>query len=115
MKSDGDVQSLADALNRALEDTNIQVEACLNGKAVGLTDVRVFAVEHIKGLEFESVFFVGVDQLQRAHPDLYDKYLYVGATRAATYLGFTCEQALPEPLSRLRSTFASNWRTGYES
>ena len=26
-------------------------------------DVRVFDIQHIKGLEFEAVFFVGVDRL----------------------------------------------------
>ena len=73
------------------------------------TDVRVFAVEFIKGLEFESVFFVGVDRLMQTYPDLYDKYLYVGATRAATYLGFTCEESLPVSRSALRSLFVGRW------
>jgi hypothetical protein len=110
VKDDNEIPSLADALNRALEDTNIQVEACLDGKAVGQeTDVRVFAVEHIKGLEFESVFFVGVDRVMNSYPDLCDKYLYVGATRAATYLGFTCDQAMPAALSLLRPMFVSDW------
>jgi hypothetical protein len=110
VKDDQDVKPLAEAINRALEDSNIQVEACLGGKAVGQeTDVRVFAVEFIKGLEFESVFFVGIDRLIDAYPDLYDKYLYVGATRAATYLGFTCDESLPDSLSSLRSMFVSDW------
>jgi hypothetical protein len=110
VKDDQEIQSLAEALNRALQDDNIQVEGCLGGKAVGQeTDVRVFAVQHIKGLEFESVFFVGLDRLMQAHPDLYDKYLYVGATRAATYFGLTCEQALPQSLSALRPMFVSGW------
>jgi DNA helicase IV len=110
VKDDHEVQPIADALGRALEDSNIQVEACLNGKAVGQeTDVRVFAVEYIKGLEFESVFFVGVDSLMNAYPEIYDKYLYVGATRAATYLGFTCQESLPGSLAALRSKFVAGW------
>jgi len=110
VKDDQDVQPIADALGRALEDTNIEVEACLGGKAVGQeTDVRVFAVEYIKGLEFEAVFFVGVDHLAQVHADLYDKYLYVGTTRAATYLGFTCEGSLPHPLSALHAMFVQGW------
>lgn len=110
VKDDQDVQPVAEALGHVLEDSNIEVEACLGGKAVGQeTKVRVFAVEYIKGLEFEAVFFVGVDNLAQAHPDLYDKYLYVGATRAATYLGFTCAHSLPHPLSTLRNMFISNW------
>jgi len=110
VKDDQEVQPIADALGRALEDTNIEVEACLGGKAVGQeTDVRVFAVEYIKGLEFEAVFFVGVDHLAQVHADLYDKYLYVGTTRAATYLGFTCEGSLPHPLSALHTMFVQGW------
>jgi hypothetical protein len=110
VNKDPEVQPLAEALGRALEDSNIQVEACINGKVVGREiDVRVFAVEYIKGLEFESVFFVGVDRLKYEYPELYDKYLYVGATRAATYLGLTCEESLPDSLSALRSMFATSW------
>jgi DNA helicase IV len=110
VKDDQEVQPIADALGRALEDTNIEVEACLGGKAVGQeTDVRVFAVEYIKGLEFEAVFFVGVDHLAQVHADLYDKYLYVGTTRAATYLGFTCEGSLPHPLSAVHTMFVQGW------
>jgi len=61
------------------------------GQTVGQdNDVRVFDVQHIKGLEFEAVFFVDVDELAERLPTLFDRYLYVGATRAATYLGLTC-------------------------
>ena len=36
----------------------MQVSACPDGKVVGQeTAVRVFDVQHIKGLEFEAVFF----------------------------------------------------------
>jgi len=69
----------------------------------------VFAIQHIKGLEFEAVFFVGVDKLAAIHPELFDKYLYVGITRAATYLGMTCAGKLPSTLEPLRRMFASRW------
>lgn len=75
---------------------------CVDGQSLGVDrDVRVFSVEHVKGLEFEAVFFVGVDVLAEQMLDLFGKYLYVGATRAATYLGLTCEGKLPEPISSL--------------
>ena len=77
------VQVVADSLNKLLEDANIRAKACPNGEVIGReTEVRVFAIEHIKGLEFESAFFVGLDILADDEPDLFDKYLYVGATRA---------------------------------
>jgi DNA helicase IV len=72
-------------------------------------DVRVFDIQHIKGLEFEAVFFVGVDRLASSQPELFDKYLYVGTTRAATYLGMTCDGSLPTALEPLRGMFAEHW------
>jgi DNA helicase IV len=110
VNSEEEVRPLAAALNAALEDDNVRVEACPDGQVVGQdTDVRVFHVEHIKGLEFESVFFVGVDRLVALKPGLFDKYLYVGITRAATYLGVTCEGMLPHQIAGLRSHFGSDW------
>ena len=106
------MQPIADALNAALLEYNIQVSPCPQGQVMGNdNDVRVFAVEHIKGLEFEAVFFVGVDRLAELHPELFDKYLYVGTTRAATYLGITCDGVLPAPIARLRDFFVPSWES----
>ncbi|MGF6296379.1 ATP-binding domain-containing protein [Paraburkholderia youngii] len=110
VKSEADVEPLAKALNAALVEHNIQVDACREGQAVGQqNNVRVFDIQHIKGLEFEAVFFVAVDQLAAQRPALFDKFLYVGTTRAATYLGLTCEGSLPIPLDSLREHFAGDW------
>ena len=88
----------------------MQVVACPKGQVMGQDrDVRVFDVEHIKGLEFEAVFFIGIDRLARRQPDLFDKYLYVGTTRAATYLGITCDDVLPNSISALRDMFIFDW------
>ena len=84
--------------------------ACHEGQAVSLeSNVRVFDIRHIKGLEFEAVFFVSVDKLAIQQPTLFDKYLYVGTTRAATYLGMTCEGALPQTIEVLRPHFGLHW------
>ena len=72
-------------------------------------NVRVFDIQHIKGLEFEAVFFVAIDRLASSRPDLFDKYLYVGTTRAATYLGITCEGVLPTGIEDLRPHFCEGW------
>lgn len=104
------VRSVAEALKRAVEDQNIQVIPCPDGQVRGRDSaVRVFNVQHIKGLEFEAVFFVGIDKLAESHPDLFEKYLYVGATRAATYFGMTCERDFPEKLSSIREVFQETW------
>ncbi|WP_223494908.1 ATP-binding domain-containing protein [Stenotrophomonas indicatrix] len=106
-----DVAPVAEALNNALSEHNIQVIACREGQAVGQeSNVRVFDIQHIKGLEFEAVFFVGIDQLATLHPALFDKYLYVGTTRAATYLGVTCQGTLPSVIECLRPHFCRDWR-----
>lgn len=62
-----------------------------------------------EGLEFEAVFFVGVDKLAESHPDLFEKYLYVGATRAATYFGMTCEKEFPAKIDSIQGLFQGNW------
>jgi hypothetical protein len=41
---------------------------------------------------------------------LFDKYLYVGTTRAATYLGMICQGVLPASIENLRLHFGSNWQ-----
>ena len=68
-------------------------------KSVGeAKEVRVFDVKHIKGLEFEAVFVVGIDHLAERLPVLFDRYLYVAVSRAATYLAVTSEGKLPQRL-----------------
>lgn len=110
VNSEAEVEPVARALNDALSDQNIQVVACREGQAVGQeSNVRVFDIQHIKGLEFEAVFFVGIDQLAAARPELFDKFLYVGATRAAQYLGMTCTAVLPPALEPLRKHFGATW------
>ena len=110
VSTEKEVRPLAKALDDALADQNISVEPCINGLAHSQDNaVRVFDVQHIKGLEFEAVFFVSLDRLEKIYPDLFNKYLYVGATRAATYLGITCEQELPSDMTELKESFEEKW------
>jgi DNA polymerase III delta prime subunit len=111
VNSEAEVAPVAEALNAALEEHNIQVVAFPQGRVMGQdNDVRVFDVQHIKGLEFEAVFFIAIDRLATLQPKLFDKYLYVGTTRAATYLGLTCEKALPTAIETLRPMFVHDWK-----
>jgi DNA helicase IV len=105
------VEPLAKALDAALAERSIRAVACSNGQTVGQdNDVRVFDVQYIKGLEFEAVFFVGVDELSERVPDLFDKFLYVGTTRAATFLGWTTRGSdLPKAIQPLESLFQERW------
>ena len=113
VNSEAEVGKVAEKLNAALLEDNLKAVACAMGQAVGQDDdVRVFDIRHIKGLEFEAVFFIAVDRLVASKPTLFDKYLYVGTTRAATYLGITCEDKLPPVLEHLRPHFGTDWRLG---
>lgn len=110
VNGEAEVKRMATALNERLERLNLQAIPCEDGKALGEgNEVRVFDVRHIKGLEFEAVFFAGVDRLATERPELFERYLYVGATRAATYLGLACYEQMPGSLDSLRSSFEKKW------
>lgn len=110
VNSELEVKPMADKLSHYLASINLSAVACEKGNALGEgTDVRVFDIQHIKGLEFEAVFFAGVDKLAIDNPSLFDRFLYVGATRAATYLGMVCNGELPEKLQTLRASFDTSW------
>ncbi|MBR0848435.1 ATP-binding domain-containing protein [Bradyrhizobium diazoefficiens] len=106
---DGRVAPLAQALQTALAPWNFVVKGRLQDSTVGdPREVRVFDVNNVKGMEFEAVFFVSIDDLASRVPDLFARFLYVGLTRAATYLGVTCEGSLPPSLSTIRRHFAAD-------
>lgn len=108
---DGDekIDPLVEAIRPLLAEHNTQIVACHQGRVVGdEQEVRVFDIDYIKGLEFEAVFIVGLDALAMRVPDLFDRYLYVGVTRAATFLAVTCNQQLPSTLEFVRPFLTSS-------
>jgi hypothetical protein len=105
-----DVIPVAHALSARLASHNLRAVPCSHGQLNGTgNDVRVFDLQHIKGLEFEAVFFIAADDLVRQRPQLFAKFLYVGATRAATYLGISCRGSLPAQLAGLRPHFRGSF------
>jgi superfamily I DNA/RNA helicase len=103
-----DVKPLAKRLEELLD--SIPVSAHEEAGNLGRDEeVRVFPVHHVKGLEFEAAFFVGVDQLRHDVPELFQRYLYVGSTRAATFLGFAANNKMPSEIMDLRDSFVSAW------
>jgi hypothetical protein len=108
---DGDdlIDPLVNATQSILVERNIPFVGCKEGRVVGdAREVRVFDIQHIKGLEFEAVFFVGIDGLAKRIPDLFQRFFYVGVTRAATYLGLTCDGVLPRRLEPVRLHFRTD-------
>jgi hypothetical protein len=105
-----EVELLSENLNAGLSAYGINVTACRNGQIhERKSSVTVIDIRQMKGLEFEATFFVEVDRFARVEPALFEEYFYVGITRAATYLGITCGQKLPEQLESLREHFADTW------
>lgn len=104
-------EELASALDQALRPFNLKAKAYASGETIGQSnDVRVFPVSDIKGLEFEAVFFVDVDQLAEQEPELFDRYIYVGATRAASFLGLTASgPRLPSVLASRGLSYGQSW------
>jgi hypothetical protein len=107
---DGDerIDPLVQRLKPLLAAHNLAIVGCPGGRVVGdEREVRVFDVRFIKGLEFEAVFFVAVDRLEESLGPLFGHLFYVGASRAATYLGVTAEGHLPGALAAARDHFST--------
>ncbi|MBK8813202.1 MAG: ATP-binding domain-containing protein [Acidobacteria bacterium] len=95
--TESDIDPAHKILKEALNEYSIDVEPCKLGKILGTgSNIRVFSIEFIKGLEFEGVFYIDIDRSYEHHPELVDKYLYVGLTRATTFLGVTYADKIPE-------------------
>lgn len=109
--SEDDVQAIHDQLKGYLGEESIESEACHDGRILGTkAKVRVFNVQYIKGLEFEAVFFVGLDRIASLFPELISRYVYVGLTRARNFLAVTYETSFPSELAMVESEFAaSTW------
>jgi superfamily I DNA/RNA helicase len=111
--SEEEVAPLADLLREPLlEAYGIETEACLDGRILGTqTKVRVFSVQFIKGLEFEAVFFIGADRMAKIAPSLVERFLYVGLTRARSFLGVTTTSGFPSELAHVSNFFTHNsWK-----
>ena len=50
--------------------------------------IRVYPIDVVKGMEFDVVFFHNIDSTSLT-PDLVKRYIYVGVSRAAFFLGIT--------------------------
>jgi hypothetical protein len=112
------VSKVADALkkNELLLTNGIEVKACLGESDLGSADfVRVFKINLIKGMEFETVFFIDVDTYYDDEIAILDKLIYVGVSRATYYLGITLEKVFPSSLISVKELFfTGNWNKNIE-
>ncbi len=91
-----------------LEDESIEVVDCSRGDTLSSKDtVRIFPIDLVKGMEFEVAFFHNVEELSSS---MVERYLYVGLSRAAFFLGVTSSKKgrLWETVGDLFSE--GNWR-----
>jgi len=111
VSDDSDIDQLYNMISEPLAENNLQVEKCKDGKILSTdSKIRIFSVEYIKGLEFEAVFFLDIDDIYLWKPNLIEKYLYVGLTRAGSFLGVTYKNKFPETLEFIREYFVeADW------
>lgn len=96
---------VADALNAcsSLRDYGLSAEACIGEGNLGDAQrIRVLNLKLIKGMEFDCVFFMDIDQYESNDIELLDKYVYVGISRARHFLAITCVNRYPECLNSIK-------------
>lgn len=107
--NEGQAREMATMLGEALESKGaaLDARACPDGIMTAADEgVHVIPVQFVKGLEFEGVFFAGLDDNNIAREqDLIERYLYVGVTRAAQFLAVICRNEFPERLACVRDHF----------
>lgn len=109
------IDPIASRLRGLLEPTGIEVDASPNGAFLGNPSrIRVFPVTAIKGLEFEAVFYVDLDIMAKLQPELIDKYVYVGLSRARSFLGVTYRDAFPNEIREISDNFVERDRFSSE-
>lgn len=109
---ESDVRPVADLLREPIREAySIETEECLEGRILGTqAKVRVFSVQFIKGLEFEAVFFVGADHMAKRASGFVERFLYVGLTRARSFLAVTTDGQFPKELAHVVNHFKeSTW------
>ena len=85
-----------------LEETDFAVDngiGVVDGSAGNVlassNQIRVYPINVVKGMEFDVVFFHNIDKNSVVN-DMIKRYIYVGVSRAAFFLGVTLENESPD-------------------
>lgn len=111
---ESDIDRAYDIISDKLNEFSIDIDKCPGGVLGSGSQVRIFSIEYIKGLEFEGVFLLNIDEIEKKQPDLLIQYLYVGLTRATTYLSATYETEFPESIGFIEEDFKEGTWQLYE-
>ena len=98
MNNKNDISDFVDALRETdfIDDTGIEVINGSEGNVLASkNNIRVYPIDVVKGMEFDVVFFHNIDKVI-ADPDLVKRFIYVGVSRAAFFLGVTMSKEMPE-------------------
>lgn len=86
-----DIRDFVEALENSdfINDTAIEVVDGSSGMLLASSNqIRVYPINVVKGMEFDVVFFHNIDNSSE-NADLIKRYIYVGVSRAAFFLGAT--------------------------
>ena len=90
-----------------LDKTQNYYRACDTDNGIGVIDgsagnvlgtknqIRVYPIDVVKGMEFDVVFFHNIDK-NSSKSDMIKRYIYVGVSRAAFFLGITLEEDISD-------------------
>ncbi|MDR0355048.1 MAG: hypothetical protein LBJ64_04860 [Deltaproteobacteria bacterium] len=105
-----EITPLTEALTKALEPQALKAVSARDGQIWGHSpDVRVLTIDKARGMEFEAAFVVNPDDLLKTQPELCGRFLYLAASRAVTYLGFSFRAELPPEMESLAYSCAADW------
>ncbi|MDR1486979.1 MAG: hypothetical protein LBT62_03135, partial [Deltaproteobacteria bacterium] len=109
VSSNSQIAPLTEALNKALTHHSLKAVPCRPGQPLGRTnDIRVIAIDQIRGLEFEALFLVNAaDLLSRPN---FRMLFYLAASRAVSYFGLTFKDTMPVEFDGIAGGLvASDW------
>lgn len=73
------------------KEKKIKVLDGTNSNSIPESHICVYPIEDVKGMEFDVVFFHNIDK-SNAKMELVKRYIYVGVSRAAFFLGITMNE-----------------------
>lgn len=91
LNNKSDIHLFVEALRDSdfVYDAGIEIVDGSEGNVLASSNqIRVYPIDVVKGMEFDVVFFHNIDNVQ-GDSDLIKRYIYVGVSRAAFFLGAT--------------------------